>query len=234
MKSSSEMQVSLLHAAPAFVPVYRKGGGYATTVSRWSVVTLDTEQLRSYNASNTTMTTRLAEFPRDTQRLQSLHQAYSERRFAGCIVRSKQYWNEYLSKELDGALYVLVDDNETVTACMSLRRRGDRFQMREFGCDLAIVGSSSCLQAVVQLLSACLADFELAPSSAATTTVELQLPTIVLEESMIALDSNLVVADSIREENDLGWMYVTLQDGVIDMVKINEKVPHLIWPSDSF
>lgn len=93
--------------------------------------------------------------------------------------------------------------------------------------------TAACQQVVAQLLAACLADFELAPS---TTTIELQLPTVVLEECMIAGDSTLVVADSIREENDLGWMYVTLQNSgdSVDMVKVNETVPHLIWPSDSF
>jgi predicted GNAT family N-acyltransferase len=229
---SSEMQISLLHAAPAFVPVYRTGGGYAATVSKWSGVTLHTEELQlTRNATTNTTKIRLAEFPLDTQRLQTLHQAYSERRFAGCIVRSEQYWNEYLSKELDGTLYVLVDDNDVITAYMSLRRRGERFQIREFGCDLTIVGSSNCEQAVVELLSVCLVSFEL---SAAASTIELQLPTVVLEESTIG-ESKFVVAESIREENDMGWMYVTIQDGgTIDMVKVNEQVPHLIWPSDSF
>ena len=47
----------------------------------------------------------------------------------------------------------------------------------------------------------------------------------------------------VTEENDVGWMYKSLHesevqggDDLVDMQHILEemKVPHLIWPADSF
>ena len=91
-----KLQLSLLHAAPNFFPVYAKIGNYVTSKSCWSTIEVDLKTLSS--STTTTATTislsskkysiRKAIFPNDSNRLSQLHQQYSERRFAGCIVRS--------------------------------------------------------------------------------------------------------------------------------------------------
>jgi hypothetical protein len=40
-----QLQVSLLHAAPAFFLVYQKAGGYVGSTSHWSVVQVTTAKL---------------------------------------------------------------------------------------------------------------------------------------------------------------------------------------------
>ena len=109
------MRVSMLHAAPAFFPVYQRGGKYENVVSRWSDIRVPigrdgTTATATATATATTLmdsfTLRPAEFPRDTERLQCLHQEFSEKRFFGCIIRSAQYWNDYISKELSENLWV--------------------------------------------------------------------------------------------------------------------------------
>jgi predicted GNAT family N-acyltransferase len=234
----SGMQLSFLHSAPNFFPVYQRGGGYASTVSQWSSATIQLDKLKvlldnRQSNNSTTSSIRFAEFPKDTRRLQSLHHDYSEKRFAGCIVRSQNYWNDYLSKELNGTLYVMENEAGIIVAWMSLRRRGNRlFQLREFGCDTSICPED---KAVSQLLAACLEGQQLQQqhdNDELTTViiVTLQLPSFILS----SINVNEFV-QTVTEENDLGWMYVTVQDGsAIDMVEINKSTPHLIWPADSF
>ena len=244
-----QMKLSLLHAAPEFFPVYKRAGGYASTNSKWSVATLQLDQLNGAAAaaaaaaaasaiakddSLSIYTTRLAEFPNDTKRLQLMHQEYSEQKLAGCIVRSEAYWNTYLSRELDGTLFVLEgnknnEGKSNVLACMSLRQRGDRFQMREFSCCDPVQCPVDL--AVPLLVRTCLSLHMETLSMSATTTIDLQLPTFVLQ-SIGGADCEYV--QCVVEENDMGWMYVSLQEEGVDMVEINKSTPHLIWPSDSF
>ena len=210
------MEISFLHAAPEFFPVYERVGGYTSTKSKWSVATLKLDQLNAATAANDSSlsiyTTRLAEFPKDTKRLQLLHQAYSEQQLAGCIVRSEDYWNTYLAQELHGTLFVLENSTtgvNVVMAWMSLRQRGDRYQMREFGCD-----PDHCPVdlACSLLVRTCLDGMD-APSMPTTTTIDLHLPTFMLR-SLGGTDCKYV--DAVVEDNDLGWMYVSLQDGGAD------------------
>ena len=221
-----QMEISFLHAAPAFFPVYERGGGYASTHSEWSVATLRLDRLNSAVTDSLSFySTRLAEFPKDTKRLQVLHKEYSEQKFAGCIVRSEEYWNTYLSQELDGVLHVLEDTaSKSVVAWMSLRQRGDRFQMREFGCDPFICPLELALP---RLVTTCLLDFD-TPSS---TTIDLHLPTFALRSLGFA-DCDYI--QEVVEEDDLGWMYVPLREGAVDMLEITKSTPHHIWPSDAF
>eukprot|EP00751_Fragilariopsis_kerguelensis_P010688 CAMPEP_0170786644 /NCGR_PEP_ID=MMETSP0733-20121128/17771_1 /TAXON_ID=186038 /ORGANISM="Fragilariopsis kerguelensis, Strain L26-C5" /LENGTH=436 /DNA_ID=CAMNT_0011132621 /DNA_START=795 /DNA_END=2105 /DNA_ORIENTATION=+ len=51
---------------------------------------------------------RQAKFPQDTEQLHQLHRIYSEQRLVGCIIRSKEYWTNYISQELKGSLFVLI------------------------------------------------------------------------------------------------------------------------------
>eukprot|EP00532_Pseudo-nitzschia_australis_P006905 CAMPEP_0168165166 /NCGR_PEP_ID=MMETSP0139_2-20121125/1341_1 /TAXON_ID=44445 /ORGANISM="Pseudo-nitzschia australis, Strain 10249 10 AB" /LENGTH=500 /DNA_ID=CAMNT_0008082263 /DNA_START=39 /DNA_END=1541 /DNA_ORIENTATION=- len=171
------LHLSSLHAAPIFFPLY-EAMGYSSTTSgnRWSTVLLTTTSMSTlakskdvYVHANTTKTTtesysycvvRPAKFPQDTEKLQKLHSRYSEERLTGCIVRSsKYYWTNYLSKELEGSLFLLTlpagksegnvddDDKETILAWLSLQptklslngQEGHPgFQIQEFGTNLSI------------------------------------------------------------------------------------------------
>ena len=116
MQKDPDMSVSLLHAAPAFFSIYEKSG-YVGTRSQWTEVTIDTSKLMQQQQQQSqhkelTPQTRQARFPEDTKQLMEIHQMYSEQRFAGCIVRSEEYWNNYVSEELRGSLWVVVDTTD--------------------------------------------------------------------------------------------------------------------------
>jgi hypothetical protein len=227
-----KLQLSLLHAAPTFFPVYQKTGGYSCATSHWSIVSILSSQLKEGAVSNVMV--RAAQFPIDTGRLTMLHQAYSTDRFAGCIVRTHAYWNEYLSKELQGSLWVLINQDGLLVAWLSIRSRGGRYQLREFGVDRGQISTSEALS---QLLKHAVAQ---EGSDAAMTTPEgtwnLALPTAVLNE--IRLDkakASFINRSTEASEDDLGWMYKTLDQGQVDMITIITKdTPHLIWPADHF
>jgi hypothetical protein len=192
MKDRDDLQVSSLHAAPAFFPLYESLGYSCPPASnpsggnRWSTLDFywrmsaikgdlahhaaqsekkidddkndddddnnddddddDNDEhgsiiIRSHMIND--MHLRPAEFPRDTEKLQQLHAKYSEERFTGCIVRSKEYWNDYLSKELEGSLFVLVYPcgpfGDRILAWMSvkpLKSEGSlSYCIQEFGMD---------------------------------------------------------------------------------------------------
>lgn len=227
-----KLQLSLLHAAPAFCPVYQKTGGYACTTSNWSIVSILSSQLKEGTDSNVVV--RAAQFPNDTGRLAMLHQAYSTDRFAGCIVRTDAYWNEYLSKELQGSFWVLINKDGLLVAWLSIRPRGGRYQLREFGVDREQISTNEALS---QLLKHAVAQEE---GNAAMTTSEgtwnLALPTVVLDQIRPdKVKASFINWSTEASEDDLGWMYKTLDQGQVDMNTIITKdTPHLIWPADSF
>jgi predicted GNAT family N-acyltransferase len=211
---------SLLHSAPTYFPVY-SGVGYTCTNTQWSVISVDRKRLESSNNN-----VRLAEFPTDTARLMKVHQEYSEKRFLGTIIRSEQYWNEYLANDLEGTIYVVVDEKDVIAGWVSLRPRGDRSQIRDFGCDRTLMDTSQVLSVLLYT----------AMASVDTDVVELQLPSVILNEVQAsASQSSYVNWSTVIREDDLGWMYKTLQDGVADIPEaIDEQHPHLIWPADTF
>jgi hypothetical protein len=70
-----------------------------------------------------------------------MHRRYSEQRVRGTIVRSRDYWVDYVSEELKGSLYVLCDKQSArenrIIGWLSLRRRDDdgtttKLQLQEF------------------------------------------------------------------------------------------------------
>jgi predicted GNAT family N-acyltransferase len=242
------LQVSLLHAAPEFFPVYEKAGGYVCcTTSRWSVVSIiqlveqqEKQHARTWTPTNndTSYSVREAQFPDDTEHMQKLHQTYSERRFAGCIIRTKDYWNDYLSKELVGSLFVLEQSNnngkELVVAWLSIRSRGGRYQLREFGLDSNQVTATVALPLLLGRAMKQLED-NANDGVAVSSRFDLALPTAVLDE--IRPDKVSFVDWSTETlENDIGWMYKTLREGIsgMDQVLKSKEIPHLIWPADSF
>jgi len=260
--------VSLLHAAPAFFPVYESAGyrRLAGNPTRWTALEFDaallSKEVTRY-ATPTSKSVRLAAFPEDTSQLMAMHRQYSEQRFAGCIVRSEQYWNEYISKELEDALFVLteegkdVDRENEIRAWLSIRERGaGRFQVREFGLCPAYRREQAQQQrmgyeAFATLLSKAIdAYLQVNTAVAASGTRRvLAIPTVVLDElrtgwgrcgaSNDTTSSCFLDWDSAASENDYGWMYKPLRNAADNTAVFYDAStasppPHLIWPSDSF
>lgn len=262
MTASPEMKCSLLHASPALTSVYERSADYQAVDSLWSVIPIDLDGIEKCSSSSFSVgilpkrfNVRLASFPNDSVALQKLHQNYSEKRFAGCIIRSIEYWNEYLANEIGDSLYVLemandgdANENEVgaivnekkVVAWISIRQRTDvRYQLREFGCDRSSVQT---LQALPMLLNGVFFQgkhFDDDRKVGKQKPLELHIPTEVLkemqEEGLSENDDWLQWSRNIIEENDIGWMYRSVGEmvNVKDIIE-STKVPHLIWPSDSF
>lgn len=231
--TEEKFQISLLHAAPAFFPVY-ESSGYACTKSRWSVIQVDQTKLNAAAISYMEGPPRLAQLPLDTKQLMSLHKDFTEKRFAGAIVRSESYWNEYLSKELNRTLWVLPRSNGEIIAWISVRNRGeDRFQIREFGCDSQVPDGGL---AFTSIFSALLCQAMKESDYNVKGIPSLHLPTFILEELRQAkADAAFLDWSTEVSEDDNGWMYRPIGDNEeIDMPKITETRPHLIWPADSF
>jgi predicted GNAT family N-acyltransferase len=232
--SEQKMHITLLHAAPEFFPVY-ESSGYAKTTSRWSTVMINQAALKKVTESSgiSVNDIRLAKFPSDTRSLMGIHKKFTENRFAGSIVRSEAYWNEYLSKELEGALWVLTGRDGQPTAWISSRARGENtFQLRDFGCsDANAPGDVSYFDLFTALFHQSTSVVPGGPPG----KFALHLPSFILDDlrpdksKAVFIDwSNEVAAD------DHGWMYRTLPQGNVDMPEITKSRPHLIWPADSF
>ncbi|KAL7449501.1 hypothetical protein ACHAWC_001555 [Mediolabrus comicus] len=256
------MSCSLLHANPEFRPVYNKIGGYKSVPSRWSLVPIQLNKLTTkvtdvdYNSTKRYIT-RQAKFPNDVSQLQALHTEYSEKRFI-TIIRSTEYWNDYVSAELGDSLWVLEEvveeggakDNKII-AWLAIRKRGDRYQLREFGVDRDHESSIVNLTAFAlkTLLRVALQQAGEDAHVNSDKMVNLLLPSVVLSdiiqdsmkgETRADGDCDYTFFDSkdIVEENDDGWMYVVFDRSAPNVLELtlreNDPVPHLIWPTDSF
>ena len=239
----STMTCSFLHASPDFRTVYSKVGCYESVVSHWSVTSVYLNQLTTIDL-NSDWILRRAEFPKDTTQLHALHQKYSEEKFI-TVTRSEQYWNEYVSAELGDTLWVLTKSSgdRSITAWLSLRKRGDRYQVCEFGVDREKYSTCSALKL---LLGAALnqAGEEIGSDRRYFISVELALPTFVVDEireeaeERDGFTTQFIDLENAQTENDEGWMYVQFDEkepSVLEMTKREEKpVYHLIWPTDSF
>ena len=271
MEDRTDLRVSSLHAAPTFFPLYESMGYSAPPPSnpaggnRWSTVefgwTGSIFRALSNDAPADPLRIRPAEFPGDTDTLRRLHAAYSEQRFAGCILRSTDYWNDYLSKELEGSLWVL-ESGSRILAWLSLRPAkggaGDPrrpFEVREFGMDTGLARSLSLSKGfVVGVLAAhAVRGHGTGDGAADETVVSLRLPGFLGDEIRSCerdggadqesrfrfgwSSSPSVAADTI----DRGWMYRSLgscpvTDGFLGFVRgtNGSTAEHFVWPSDSF
>ena len=250
ISSKSRMQCSLLHASPSLTNVYEKSANYESVVSHWSVLPLKVSELMKNDVGNkTNVFVRLASFPKDTPALKRIHKELSEDRFAGCIVRSEDYWNEYLSKEIGDSLFVLVFDKNDesinynvndsksgeILGWISVRQRsGLRVQVRDYGIckdslrkhdfDAVLAFRTLLKRALHQLIEK--RDREDGTDIHAR---ELALPTFVLQEMYeqdLSRDCDWIDWEKkVREEDDPGWMYKILSEGgdaksAYDMVSI--------------
>mmetsp|Transcript_17180 Transcript_17180/g.35955 ORF Transcript_17180/g.35955 Transcript_17180/m.35955 type:complete len:418 (-) Transcript_17180:241-1494(-) len=269
------MSCSSLHASPTFQPVYSKVGGYKSVVSQWSLVPIRLQYFfSSESTGNQSAFMRQAQFPKDTPQLMKLHQIFSEQRFAGCIIRSETYWNDYVSAELGDTLWVMTttsssyheddskneDSEERIVGWISIRKRGGRYQLREFGADISaderdketgeakVTLKKPINMAFVmkELLSKALSQAGETVEGDEGSAVSLHLPTVVWNE--IKRDASILDSchqiyfdfDGAQVDDDDGWMYVVFdeskeQTNVFDSTMRNEDpVPHLVWPTDSF
>lgn len=252
--NSGGMSCSVLHASPEFRPYYTKVGGYQSVRSLWSVVPIEYTNLTSSSAGR--FSVRHATFPKDALRLFQLYQLYSERRLV-TTVRSLEYWENYVSVELSDSLWVLsldTDDVCNIVAWMSIKEKGSgRYQLREFGLDrqqiTTTLAMSRLLYVTLQVMGG---GFIYGSKVEKEEGVSLLLPTFVLseikEESMSnedivhdkKVDASFMKIDDATEENDDGWMYVNFDyssspTSIVDILtREHDRVPHLIWPTDSF
>jgi hypothetical protein len=222
------IQLSFLHSAPSFFPFYQKAG-YSCKTSQWSEVTINCNECE-YEwqiGDRIRVRMRLAHFPNDTEQLMSIHQSYSESRYVGCIVRSKEYWEQYVSVELNYSLWLLEDHkNDKILGWMSIRPRGNRYQLREFGCK-----DIDSVPAVFRQLLTHLLEIEL---SDARPSFQLLMPTSVLREVEAGGMDSYYLSEGFPD-NDYGWMYKQITDAAFTMpTNLANDRPHLIWPADSF
>ena len=246
MREDNEMSCSLLHASPTFRPVYAKVG-YECVTSRWSLVSVKLDQLFKDLSGPYESTcigeavewkVRNAIFPKDTHQLCNLHRSYSEQRLI-TVKRTEEYWNNYVSQELGDTLWVLTistESQEHIIAWMAIRKRGERYQLREFGCDKG--HGFGVASAMKHLLGVSLhqAGEYLGGSEG---SVSLHMPTIILADIKEESGHQLFLdAENAVEENDDGWMYVNFDEtkpNVLILTKQEDcKIDHLVWPTDSF
>lgn len=257
------MSCSLLHASPDFRPVYSKVGGYESVRSEWSVAPIKIQHLANQKSptyddiadNNDGCYVRQAKFPEDASQLQQLHMEYSEKQFI-TIVRNLEYWKEYVSAELGDTCWVLAKpstttttadngEDDTIVAWISLRKRGDRYQLREFGVDNSTSNNSvlTTTLAMRRLLGVAL-DQVGENVGSVEKEVSLMLPTFVLSQLKQEMKSNdgdpalFLNIEQATEENDDGWMYVNFDQSRQSVLELATReidpIPHLIWPTDSF
>jgi hypothetical protein len=123
-----------------------------------------------------------------------------------------------------------------VVAWISLRQRGERYQVREFGCDELRISTN---EAFPRLLHHALSQLqpttnEFFPDDASNMSLDLHLPTFLVES--IRGDAHEPDwLSNVVSEDDHGWMYQMLGEGDDNVATlVPSDRPHLIWPSDSF
>jgi hypothetical protein len=247
-------RLSVLHAAPAFFPVYR-GAGYVGTRTSWTVVPFrddpsalvaTTEEEDDVDDDAKRYSVRPVRFPLDTDQLsQHYDRLYSSR--SGCMVRSAEYWEKYLGEEWKGSFWVATtateaQGREDIRGWMIARWRGtsdngtSRVQICDFGYDSS--GGPGRARDVFSVLvqnavhELCRAD------GLSVSLVDLVLPTVVADVISASPDGG-VRYDGIdwanaTEECDLGWMYKALDERGQEFLDQLVTASHLMWPADSF
>lgn len=259
--AESGMECSNLHCSPALTEVYQSSAGYRSVTTPWSVISIHLSHLAQFSRLHLNCKIRKAKFPQDSSRLQKLHQLYSEKRFVGCLIRSEDYWNQYIRHEVGHYIHVLINTDvhgkENILAWLATTLKGEKYKLIEFGMDISDPEIISTVEAMGLLLQRALTpELEsLNANSSENTDREgneialFSLPTSILDD--IRKEQNKAIYDKsldaswidwtkdIYTEDDPGWMYKMIQKKnnklitVEDLINKNEK-KHLIWPSDSF
>uniref|UniRef100_A0A7S1FPS8 N-acetyltransferase domain-containing protein n=1 Tax=Corethron hystrix TaxID=216773 RepID=A0A7S1FPS8_9STRA len=222
--------LSMLHAAPEFRPNYEKVG-FRSVRSAWTAAPfrISSEggmgEVRDLDLSDNNISLVLA----------NIHRTYSESRLFGCIVRSDEYWQQYLPQELGTALVGLHIEG-TIVGYMSLMYRSGRYQLREFGADLTKITTSQALRRMLLSAIRALGEPE-ADIGGTTIQQELLLPQMVWEEVKseghdkerdchVSFD-----LDRAIEANDDGWMW---RGDKGQKPEWDGTRRCTIWPSDNF
>lgn len=280
-ESGQQMACSLLHASPDFRPVYSKVGGYKSVRSEWSVVPVRWKSLEE-DGRDCTSIVRHAKFPNDARQLQTLHMEYSEKRLITIVRSEEywnKYVSAELGDTLwilsmkqpkstaadaqradvtiisdmsDNAAETPGENEDIIVAWLSLRKRVDRFQLREFGVDKkCTISNITTTLGMKFLLRVALDQAGVSSFADKGDCVSLLLPSFVLSEMrdemtrmndadnrLGTLVSSFLDFDNVTEENDDGWMYIHWghsQPSVVELTtRDTDPIQHLIWPTDSF
>ena len=257
-------QVSLLHAAPDFFPVYR-ASGYECSTSRWtrlsisrrdiptmsSISTHTKNQKNTDNHSTTSWRIRRASFPQDTAVLQRLYREVSEQQqdFT-TIVRSTEYWNDYLSAELGDTLWV-TEKSVTRTTKTTTNEPNDEVVVPVGSLAVkvkaGVVGMTECtwdtncanVDEILQvLLPKCLEqvfdndDNDDGGDNKNNDIVELKIPTFIVDQVDWLCQQLTKVAN-----DEHGWMFQDLRHSDTSTSGgslLFQERPVLIWPADAF
>ena len=234
--NSGSFDFSFLHASETFFKFYRSVGYSVSAVSRWCTAHID----RHFLATRSDHSSRIrpACFPQDADQLMKLHQQYTEQRVRGSIVRSRDYWVDYVSEELKGNLHVLYKEQNSgeqdIIGWLSLRLRdgnddpATKMQLREFGCANP---ERNCYSILVQLLNYAVAD--LSKNEEISPCFRLHFPEMVYEDVRRSCAVESLFTD-VSQANDQGWMYKPLANpDVLSQIVVPDS-HHFIWPTDSF
>ena len=131
--------------------------------------------------------------------------------------------------------------NSSIVAWLSLRPRGDRIQLREFGYDILDQDhsqSTSLHQSLSVLLHHAVKQLSNTSPSEEAKDCLLTLPSFLLADNDQTCKKEealpFVQWDGVTQEDDMGWMYKILDDSIPIQSMDGTLRPHLIWPSDSF
>lgn len=235
IENENTFDFSFLHAAETFFDFYRSAGYSINAISYWHTAVID-RNLLATRAEDSSLI-RTAMFPRDVDQLMKLHQLYSEQRVKGSIVRSHDYWTDYVSEELKGNLHVLYEKQssgeERIIGWLSLRLRNDdgkttKLQLGEFGC---ADPERNCYSILVELLNYAVVCISM--KEKISLRFRLHLPKLVLEDARRSCAGESLFAE-VAESNDHGWMYKPLVNPDTLSQIVTQNGQHLIWPTDSF
>ncbi|GFH50314.1 hypothetical protein CTEN210_06790 [Chaetoceros tenuissimus] len=248
LMTDRNMNCSMLHASPSLMNVYERN--YKGVDSHWTILPLDSKYFETEENAllerGNHLNVRLASFPNDTMELKTMHESYSQERFCGCIIRTTEYWNEYIRHEIGDSLFVLTDQ-EKILAWMSIQQRSEtRLRLREFGwcmendVSVNIQDAFSCL--IMTCMNSLMKEKGVVPESLFKQDMELAIPSLVYKDLTADCEENtsfpfMNQSLEVKNECDPGWMYKDLLDNdLVDMSNVVNvlKVHHLIWPSDSF
>jgi predicted N-acetyltransferase YhbS len=224
--------VCALHCAPSLAPLYARAG-FRAVPTAWTELELCRLPLAAGSASRG-WRVRPAVWPADAAVLAPLHEAWTERRFAGAVVRNSAYWTRYVAGELGSeALVAELDGRVRAWGALRWQRQPQaktgRFELREFGCEL---GPGVAGEVLAVLLDAALASSPEWSSSMPECGLFLRVPTAILDATDGYFASSI---KSERYDPDLGWMYRG-EGGrsAVEEAASAGRCAHLVWPTDSF
>lgn len=156
----------------------------------------------------------------DHRRLHALYAQYTTGRFHGCVVRSNEYWEQWVHPGCGGTM-VALQGNTNPVAYMSWRQKKAHFHI----CDYATATDQPVTQAAIifdALLHACVDDIHKRHAVSETTLI--RCPQLLVPEGA-ARARALLTSSSV----DAGWMQLHQSHEAT-----GSQAPFLIMDVDSF